>query len=116
MESKVIGNYLKAIRLKKGYSEEYVSFKLNISQSTISNFENGKIKMDIRRLVQFCEVLDIHIQELVNFFLAQSEEHKTSPLVITSHHAETPQMLVQRLEKIEQQIAKQNQLLLRLLE
>lgn len=112
METKIIGNYLKAIRLKKGYSEEYVSFKLNISQSTISNFENGKIKMDIARLIQFCEVLDIHIQELVNFFLAQSGNSQYQPIQSTQE----PSQMVKRLEKLEETVARQNQILLRLLE
>lgn len=46
----MLGNKIRKIRTLKGYSQEYISDKLKISQSAYSDIETNKSKLDIIRL------------------------------------------------------------------
>ena len=52
-------------RIKKGYSQEYVSEQLQLSQYAYHKIENGKTKLQLECLLQLCEILDIDIQVLL---------------------------------------------------
>ena len=48
-----MGETLKQIREKKGYSQEQLAEIMNISRTTISKIENGKFAISIDYLVKF---------------------------------------------------------------
>jgi len=54
-------NTLHKIRLarnKKGYTQEYIAFKLNISQKTYNKLENGYTKLTVSRLKKIALILN----------------------------------------------------------
>lgn len=57
MES--IGNKIRIQRLIKNYSQEYMSFMLDISQAAYSNIEADKIEITLKRIYEIAEVLEI---------------------------------------------------------
>lgn len=63
----MIGEKIRTIRTIKGYSQEYMSNILNISQPAYSDIEKNKTKIDINRLKKISEILEIDINELLNF-------------------------------------------------
>lgn len=48
-----IGNALREIREKKGYSQDYLSEIMEVDRSTISKIENGKFNCSIDYLSKF---------------------------------------------------------------
>jgi len=64
---------IKKARINKGFNQEDISKKLNISQSAYAKIENGITKLDIDRLVEITKILEIDIQDLLNI-----QESKTS--------------------------------------
>ncbi len=114
MENKSVGNYLKTIRIQKGYSEEYMSFKLNVSQSTISNVENGKIKIDIDRINEFCSVLEIDILQLMHQLADIPPEN--NHVVNKSGYKPNYYSIIEKLDLIAGHFQIQNQLLEELLD
>lgn len=64
---KEIGNKIRKIRELKGYSQEYVSQKLEISQRAYSKMEREEIKLDWQRINDIAEVLEIDPVDLVSF-------------------------------------------------
>lgn len=50
-------NMVKKIREEKGYSQEALSFALNLSGSFISQFENGKATYNVEQLNNIAKVL-----------------------------------------------------------
>lgn len=58
-------NKNKEKRSEKGFSQEYLAEKLNISQGTLSNIESNKSKPDIDLLKNISTVLDVDIYELI---------------------------------------------------
>ncbi|WP_285269209.1 helix-turn-helix transcriptional regulator [Kaistella rhinocerotis] len=55
------GSSLRAIRENRGWSQEQLAEKMNISRSTISKIESGKFNCSIDYLAKFASFLDFEI-------------------------------------------------------
>ena len=53
-----VGEKIKNIREKRGYSQEQLAEKMNINRNTISKIENGKFGITVDYLVRFSIFLD----------------------------------------------------------
>ena len=49
----------------KGYSQEYMAFRLDISQNAYSKLERGETKLTVRRFYEIAEILEISIDNLL---------------------------------------------------
>jgi len=58
-------NKIRAIRINKGFSQEYVSSILGISQAKYSRIENGKIEITIGELGKLIQALEIDPLEIL---------------------------------------------------
>lgn len=56
-----IGELIRIQRVIKGYSQEYVANRLDISQSAYSNLESGNTKVSAERLVEIADVLEVPV-------------------------------------------------------
>ncbi|HVX00184.1 MAG TPA: helix-turn-helix transcriptional regulator [Candidatus Babeliaceae bacterium] len=54
-----IGERIRKIRAAKGYSQEYMAFKLNMSQSAYSSMERGVSEIPSRRLCEIADLLEV---------------------------------------------------------
>ena len=54
----LIGTRLRAVRLKRGYTQEYVAEHAGISAQHCSGIECGNAKVSLPALVRLCNVLD----------------------------------------------------------
>jgi len=57
-----IGESIKNIREKKGYSQDELAEKMNLNRSTISKIEHGKFNLSIDYLSQISWYLDFEFQ------------------------------------------------------
>jgi len=57
-----IGDALRNIREKKGYSQDELAEIININRSTISKMENGKFNLSLDYLSKFSWFLDFEFQ------------------------------------------------------
>lgn len=57
---------IRRARLKKGYSQDYMACQLELSTKTYSNLESGKSKIDINRLINISDILEINVADLLN--------------------------------------------------
>lgn len=58
-------NIIKINRDKKGWSQEYLAKKLNISRQAISKWELGESYPDIENLIALSELFNITLDELI---------------------------------------------------
>ena len=72
-------NKIKTYRKDKGYSQEYMAFKLDISQAAYTNLENQTSKLSVERLIQIAEILG---QPLSGFFGEQNNLNKENAVEI----------------------------------
>lgn len=56
---------IKRMRESKGYSQEYMAFKLQIQQSTYHKLESGKTRLKLVHFLKILETLEIDIQKVM---------------------------------------------------
>ncbi len=59
-------NKIRRIRNEKGFSQDYMSIQLGISQKTYRRIENGESKIDIDRLQAISKILEVDPMELID--------------------------------------------------
>lgn len=60
------GTKIRTFRMLRGYSQEFMADKLNITQSTYSRIENDEHKLTVDILKQVAEVLGISIADITS--------------------------------------------------
>lgn len=59
IKSEVIGSLIRKVRVKKGITQEELAEKLSLSQSSYSKLENGETIIDIERLQEIANILNV---------------------------------------------------------
>ena len=67
-------NKLYELRKQKGFSQEELANRLNVSRQTISKWEVGESSPDMEKLVAISELFDISLDELVLDKAVKKEE------------------------------------------
>ena len=57
-----LGDNIRTVREKRGYSQEQLAEKMDINRSTISKIENGKFGISVDYLVRFSIFLDFEFK------------------------------------------------------
>jgi transcriptional regulator with XRE-family HTH domain len=70
MDSKIITR-IRQTRLLKGYSQEYMAYRLNISQQSYSRMESGRQDLKIMQLETIAGVLEIPLTDLLSDYSRQ---------------------------------------------
>ena len=61
-----MGENIRAIRLMRNYSQDYLALKLKISQNAYSKIELGRTKVSVEKLLTIADVLDVDACELIH--------------------------------------------------
>ena len=56
---------LKDLRIKKGISQVRLAIDLNLSQNTISRYENNQREADYETLIKIADYFDVSLDELL---------------------------------------------------
>ena len=68
------GEKIYTLREKNGLSQEELAEKLEVSRQTISNWENDKVKIDIIKAKQLCDIFHISIEEFCSEEVLSNKE------------------------------------------
>lgn len=66
MNQEKIGKFLKELRKQKGLTQEQLAEKFNVSNRTISRWENGNNMPDLDILIEISDYYEIDIREILN--------------------------------------------------
>ena len=64
---KLLGANIKKYREAKGFSQEFLAEKVNLSREYITRIENGQKFVSLRKLFQLADVLGVKFSDLTNF-------------------------------------------------
>ncbi len=95
MKSNLSDN-IRIIRQKKGYSQEYIAYRLKISQQAYSLIENKAEKTTLEKLLKISKILEIKIESLINEnykINIQKKEYESLP-----YHKDLSDIIDQKLE------------------
>lgn len=62
-----IGENIRKIRELKGFSQEYMASKLDVSQRTYSSIESQNNKIDAKRLKAIAKILEVNVLDILTF-------------------------------------------------
>ena len=71
----IIGKRIKKARKKKGLTQEKLVEQMDVSIAYLSKVETGKIHINLERLSQICNILDITEGEILNGVSNNSEKY-----------------------------------------
>ena len=66
MDQVKIGQYIKAMRKEKNFTQRKVADRLNISEKTVSKWETGNGLPEVSLMLPLCELLEISVNELLS--------------------------------------------------
>ncbi len=65
LDYNVIGKRIKQARLKKGFTQEQIAEKLDVSIAFLSRVERGNSHINLRRLDEICNILDVSLGSIL---------------------------------------------------
>lgn len=65
LNNKVIGQYIRDARVAKGYKQDFIAHKLNLSQNAYSKTELGKSNLTLDRMFALSVILDFEILDMI---------------------------------------------------
>lgn len=72
------GEKLVNLREGRGMSQEELAEKLDVSRQTISNWENDKVKIDVDKAIEICQLFDVDLNSLfLTHDMSQSAQRKS---------------------------------------
>ena len=71
----VIGQRIKQARLSKNYTQEDLAEKIDISVAFLSRVERGNSHINLKRLNQICNLLDVSEGYILNGAFSNSENY-----------------------------------------
>ena len=76
MDQNKIGKFIANARKEKNLTQSQLAEKLNVTDRSISNWENGKNMPDLSLFKPLCEILDVTINELLSGEKLNKEEYQ----------------------------------------
>jgi transcriptional regulator with XRE-family HTH domain len=98
--SKNIGEKIRQIRDLKGFSQEYISDKLGISQRAYSKIERNEIKIDWEKITEISKVFEIDPMDLISFDdnLIFNNCSQSGKFINSQAHFNVPDKLIEQYE------------------
>ena len=66
MNQEKIGKFLKELRKQKGLTQQQIAEKFNVSNRTISRWENGNNMPDLDILIEISDYYEVDLREILN--------------------------------------------------
>lgn len=66
MNQEKIGNFLKELRKQKGLTQEQLAEKCNVTNRTVSRWENGNNMPDLDLLIELSDYYEVDLREILN--------------------------------------------------
>lgn len=84
MNQEKIGKFIATSRKKKNLTQEELAEILNVSNRTISRWENGRNMPDISLFKLLCKTLDISVEELINGEVSNNKDKSYEKAIIST--------------------------------
>ena len=77
LNKEILGKKIRQIRIERGFSQEKLSEKIDISPRHMCTIENGNSFPSIETFVKIAEILDIDINDFFNLTPANNDKLRT---------------------------------------
>ena len=77
LDYSIIGERLKSARLTRKLTQEQLAEKLDVSVAFLSRAERGNVKINLSRITQICDILDVSISNILTGTVSNSKDYLT---------------------------------------
>ena len=77
LDYSIIGERLKNARLAKNLTQEQLAEKIDVSVAFLSRAERGTVKINLSRISQICDILDVSISNILTGTGSNSKDYLT---------------------------------------
>lgn len=77
LDYSIIGERLKKATLAKNLTQEQLAEELDVSVAFLSRAERGNVKINLSRINQICDILDISISDILTGTASNSKDYLT---------------------------------------
>lgn len=78
LDYKLIGSRIHNARINKGFTQEVLAEKLDVSIAFLSRIERGSTEINLKRLSQICNLLDVTEGDILNGSSSSSKNYLNS--------------------------------------
>lgn len=78
LDYKLIGSRIHNARINKGFTQEVLAEKLDVSIAFLSRIERGTTEINLKRLSQICNLLDVTEGDILNGSSSSSKSYLNS--------------------------------------
>lgn len=75
LDYSLIGERLKKARMSKNFTQEQLAERLDVSVAFLSRAERGNVKINLSRITQICDILDISISTILTGTGSNSKDY-----------------------------------------
>lgn len=111
MEKNPYGEKIRKVRALRGYTQEYMAERLNLSNpKTYSRYETGETKLDLPQLEAIAKVLGMSLMDLLSFdekvLFHQCNDNTVVGMHNTYHEASAKEreQLLERIKHLEEEV------------
>ena len=103
----VVGRAIAKQRIRSGLTQEEVAERLGIGNEAVSRIERGIVVPNIERLVEFANIFDCEVADLLTEASSRPDDQATriSRLLMTLDH-EDRQLIVDLVERLAERLRK----------
>lgn len=80
VDYEIVGKRLKEARIRKGLTQDMLSEDMDVSIAYLSRIERGNSQINLKRLIQICELLDISVSEVLEGVIPNTKQYLNSEL------------------------------------
>jgi transcriptional regulator with XRE-family HTH domain len=110
-----IGQKIKKIREIKGYKQEFMAEKLDISQQSYSNIESDKIDVPFSKIENIAEIFQMRVEDIISFdekfVLNNYGEIKGNQIGLNNFPSELKQLYDDKIKLLEDKISYQQEII-----
>lgn len=99
---KILGERIRSIRRRKGYSQEELGFRASCSTSFISDIERGEKSPTIETLHKITDALDVSLEEF--FFKFQPKKKSKEAELIDAIIGKVNNLSIKELETVQEMV------------
>lgn len=77
LDYSIIGERLKKARIAKKLTQEQLAEKIDVSVAFLSRVERGNVKINLSRITQICDILDVSISNILTGTASNSKDYLT---------------------------------------
>lgn len=77
LDYSIIGERLKKARVSRDLTQEQLAEKLDVSVAFLSRAERGNVKINLSRINQICDILDISMGDILTGTGSKSKDYLT---------------------------------------